>query len=156
MKSSLCHMTLLWTVYSKRRWRPGQPLPYALFAHLEAGRPIEAHNAMFERLVWRMSRCRNTGFPPLNPYLLRCSMATARVNNLPGALGNLGDVLNVDVKKDAEGKRLIARYSVPRNPTKADPRTRIRPTDEPEGEQIYEYCDTDIDRSKNAPPKWSR
>ena len=128
-----------------RRWRPGLPLPYDLFAHLAAGRPIEAHKAMFERLVWENVAVPKYGFPPLNPYLLRCSMATARVNNLPGALSNLGEVLKVPVRKDADGRRLINKFSIPRNPTNTDQRTRIRPEDDPaDAENLYSYCDTDV------------
>lgn len=130
----------------KRRWRPGLPLPQDLFDHLAAGRPIEAHNAMFERLVWENVCIPKYGFPPLNPYLLRCSMATARVNNLPGALANLGAVLDVAVTKDKDGKRLLDKFSVPRQPTKGDARTRILPSDEPEeAERLYAYCDTDVE-----------
>ncbi len=128
-----------------QRWQPGRPLPYDLFIYLAEGGAIESHNAMFERLVWENIAVPKYGFPPLNPYALRCSMATARVNNLPGKLENLGDVLAVDVKKDKDGKRLLDKFSVPRNPTKADPRLRIRPADEPEeAERLYGYCDTDV------------
>lgn len=133
------------------RWRPGLPLPQRLFAHLAAGRPIEAHNAMFERLIWQHVAVRLYGFPPLDPYLLRCSMATARVNNLPGALGNLGDVLALDVVKDKDGTRLINKFSIPRNPTKGDPRLWISPDDDPEdGERLYAYCDRDVATEQNA------
>lgn len=135
----------------RRRWRPGMPLPQDLFDHLAAGHPIEAHNAMFERLVWENICVPKYGFPPLNPYLLRCSMATARVNNLPGALANLGTVLGVEVVKDKDGKRLLDKFSVPRNPTKLDPRTRILPSDEPEeAERLYGYCDTDVEAEQHC------
>ena len=128
-----------------RRWRPGQPLPQELFDHLAAGGLIEAHNAMFERLIWEHVAVPRYGFPPLDPYRLRCSMATARVNNLPGALGNLGDVLGLDTKKDKDGTRLLNKFSVPRNPTKGDPRRWIAPADDPEdAERLYAYCDRDV------------
>ena len=128
-----------------RRWRPGMPDPHDLFEYLAAGGVIEAHNAMFERLVWENIAVPKYGWPALNPYALRCSMATARVNNYPGALEQLGDVLQVATKKDADGKRLLAKFSVPRNPTKADPRTRIRPADDPDdAERLYSYNDDDV------------
>lgn len=134
-----------------RRWRPGMPLPQDLFDHLAAGLPIEAHYAMFERLVWENICVPKYGFPPLPPYQQRCSMATARVNNLPGALGNLGDVLNLETKKDKDGKRLLDKFSIPRNPTKADPRTRITPADDPaDAERLYGYCDTDVTTEQGA------
>lgn len=135
----------------KRRWRPGLPLPVDLFQYLQQGGTIEAHNAMFERLVWENICIPKYGFPPLNPYQLRCSMATARTNNLPGALDNLGDVLAVAVKKDKDGKRLLDKFSKPRNPTKADPRRRILPSDEPdEAERLYAYCDTDVEAEQHC------
>lgn len=134
----------------KRRWRPGQPLPDELFQYLAAGGVLEAHNAMFERLVWANVCVRKYGFPPLPFYSLRCSMAKARVASYPGALANLAKVLGT-TGKDAEGKRLLDKFSVPRNPTKANPATRIRPEDDPEdAEKLYGYCDRDIDAEHDA------
>lgn len=131
--------------HQPRLWRPGMPAPVDLFEYLANGGPIEAHHAMFERLIWENVAVPKLGWPALNPYQLRCSMATARVNNLPGALDNLGDVLQVETRKDADGKRLLAKLSVPRNPTKADARLRIRPDEEPdEAERLYSYCGDDV------------
>jgi DNA polymerase bacteriophage-type len=128
-----------------RRWRPGLPLPQDLFDYLASGGTIEAHYAMFERLVWENICVPKYGFPPLNPPQLRCSMATARVNCLPASLENLGDVLEVPTRKDADGKRLLNKFSIPRNPTKTDPRVRILPDEEPdEAERLYRYNDTDV------------
>ena len=134
-----------------KRWRPGLPLPVDLFAYLAAGGTIEAHNAMFERLVWENIAVPRYGFPPLNPYQLRCSMATARTNNLPGALEKLGAVLGLDVQKDKDGKRLLNKFSIPRNPTKSDPRLRILPADDPDdAERLYSYCDDDVRTEQGA------
>lgn len=131
--------------HAPKLWRPGMPPPTDLFDYLASGGIIEAHNAMFERLVWENVAVPRYGWPALNPYQLRCSMATARVNNLPGALDNLGDVLRVATRKDADGKRLLAKFSVPRNPTKADARTWITPDDDPaDAERLYDYCGTDV------------
>lgn len=138
-----------------QRWRPGLPLPQDLFDYLAAGGVLEAHNVMFERAIWEYVAHRRMGWPSLEPFVqqLRCSMAKARVNALPGALANLSDVLKLPTPKDADGKRLLDKYSVPRNPTKADPRTRIRPTDpgeEVDGEKLYLYCDRDLDAEQGA------
>ncbi len=128
-----------------RRWRPGDPLPADLFAYLAAGHLIEHHNAMFERLIWEHVLVRRYGWPPLNPYQQRCSMATARVNSLPGALGDLSAVLRLPTPKDAAGKRLLDKFSMPRNPTKANPATRVTPADDPaDFENLCGYCDTDV------------
>lgn len=129
----------------KRRWRPSFALPFDLFDYLSRGGLIEAHNSAFEERIWRFVCMRKYGFPPLNPDQLRCSMAKARAHSLPGALGNLTNVLQTKIRKDADGERLLKKFSEPRNPTKKDARLRIRPEEEPEdGERLYSYCDTDI------------
>ncbi len=129
-----------------RRWHPGDPPPLDLFAHVAAGKPLDAHNAMFEYLVWTNICVPKYGWPPLDTlqFPLRCTMATARTNNLPGALEKLGDALDLDVKKDKEGKRLLDRFSKPRNPTKSDPRLRILPADDPDGPALFDYGDQDV------------
>ena len=134
-----------------RRWRPGLPLPTDLIAYLQSGGPIEAHNAMFERLCYWNICIPKYGFPEFSPYQQRCSMAKARVQGLPGALGNLSDVLRLPVPKDAEGKKLLDEFSVPRNPTKKDARHRVMPTEAPERfEKLQAYCDTDILAERGA------
>lgn len=158
-----------------RRWRPGQPPPVDLFTHVAAGRPLESHHAMFERLIWTNVCVRLYGWPPLPPLVQRCSMATARTQCLPGGLEDLGDVLRLDVRKDAEGKRLIRKFCIPRDPTKNDPRTRIMPPtdallaeaqralscglslsgdpellDAAEFERLCLYCDRDVQSEQAA------
>lgn len=134
-----------------RRWRPGQPLPHDLFRHVLNGHPLESHKAMFERLQWMNVCVPKYNWPPLPPGVQRCSMATARTQSLPGALEALGEVLRLDVKKDAEGKRLIRKFCIPRDPTKKDPRLRILPTDDPEDfERLCAYCDRDVQSEQGA------
>lgn len=134
-----------------RRWRPGLPLPHDLFDWVSRGGLVEAHNVMFERLIWHYVATPRHGFPPVPPSQWRCSMAKARVNALPGALGDLTAVLNTPVVKDADGKRLLDKFSVPRKPTKTDPRLRIRPEDDPaDAERLYGYCDTDVESEELA------
>lgn len=131
-----------------KRWRPGaQHMPEELFAWIAAGGHVEAHNVMFERLIWFHVARRKYGFPELPPEQLHCSMATAHVNSFPGGLGDLGEVLRLSVRKNKDGRRLLNRYSIPRNPTKTDPRVWIAPTDpgeEVDGEGLFAYCDEDV------------
>lgn len=130
-----------------KRWRPGLPFPQDLFDWIAAGGRVEAHNVMFERAIWTWVCGPRYGFPPLPPDQLDCSMATARVNQFPGALGDLGDVLQLAVRKNKDGRRLLNRYSIPRNPTKSDPRVWITPDDpgeERDAEGLYSYCDDDV------------
>lgn len=133
-----------------RRWEPGLPPPQDLFDFLAAGGVIEFHNAFFERAIWFWVLVRKYGWPELPFYQVRCSMATARVNNLPPALGDLASVLGV-VAKDADGKRLIRKFSVPQNPTRKQPLTRIYPAMDPEDfENMRTYCDGDAETEAEA------
>lgn len=128
-----------------RVWVPGMPPPADLLAYLAAGGLIEAWNAGFEQWIWNQVCVRRYGFPPLDPRQLRCAMAKARAHALPGKLEEAGRVLNVAVQKDADGKRLLDKFSQPRNPTKKDPRHRIAPADEPqEFSRLVAYNVTDI------------
>ena len=111
----------------RRHWRHGLPSPTDLFAHLTAGGVIEAWNVGFERWVWENVCVPRMGWPAVRPEQWRCAMAKARAHALPGSLDKVGEVLALPVLKDKDGKRLLDKFSVPRNPTQADARRRIRP-----------------------------
>lgn len=129
-----------------RRWRPGLPFPQDLFDWIAAGGWVEAHNVMFERLIWWLVCMPRYGFPPLPERQLSCSSATARVNCFPGKLATLGDALRLPVRKNADGRRLINKFSIPRNPTKRDPRLWITVEEDPEdAEKFFVYCDEDVE-----------
>lgn len=129
----------------RRHWRPGQLPPVDLFAHIAAGRPLEAWNVGFESWVWDNVCVPRLGWPPLPREQLRCAMAKARAHALPGALDKAGAVLAVAEQKDPDGARLLKKFSVPRNPTKADARLRIRPEEDPvDGPKLYAYNVQDI------------
>jgi DNA polymerase len=128
----------------RRRWRQGQPLPADLVDHIQRGQLLEAHNAGFERKIWSRVAVK-LGFPPLRPDQLRCSMAKCRAWSLPPALDDVAGVLQTPIQKDKRGKALMNIFSMPRNPTKADPRTRIRLDDAPSDALDYQaYNETDI------------
>lgn len=141
-----------------RRWRPGQPLPVDLFDHVMAGGVIEAHNAMFERLIVENCCVPKYGWPVFPASAWRCSMATALVSQRPAALGPLAEVLGLDQQKDTEGKRLIKKFCVPQQPIPGlvdkktgkvkrpdQPARRIYPHDDPEDfERFCAYCDQDV------------
>lgn len=108
-------------------WRPGLPLPWDLLAHVMAGGLLEAHNSGFEAWIWAKVCAPRYGWPPIHPDQWRCSMAKSRAFALPGALGDVGAVLGITNRKDADGTRLLDKFSRPRNPTKPDARRRIFP-----------------------------
>lgn len=124
------------------RWLPGEPCPPEI---AEWTGPIEAHNNMFERLAWHHVLTPQHGFPEPDPSQWHCSAATARVNALPGGLERLGAALDLDTRKDAEGKRLMRKFSMPRDRTLKDDRTRVMPADDPVDFAAYDdYCATDV------------
>ena len=142
-----------------RRWRPGQPNPQDLFDHvMRPGAVIEAHNAMFERLICEHVCERLYGWPRFPPAVWRCSMATALVAQRPAALGALAEVLGLGQQKDKEGTRLINKFSIPQQPIVGlvdrktgrvkrpdQPARRIFPHDDPEDfEKFCAYCDQDV------------
>lgn len=109
-----------------RLWLPGMPPPTELFDHIAAGGLLEAWNSAFEWHIWE-NVCKRMGWPPLPYWQLRDAMAKSRAFSLPGALGKAAKVLEVTDQKIDDGKRLLNKFSKPRNPTKKDDRRRIRP-----------------------------
>lgn len=134
-----------------RTWLPGMPNPTELFEYLASGGLIEAHLSGFEHHIWNKVCTRLYGWPRIDLRQFRCSMSKARAFSLPGALGNLGEVLGLAEQKDKEGKRLLDKFSVPRNPTKANPALRIRPEDDPaDAAKLYAYNEQDIRTESDA------
>lgn len=130
----------------KRQWLPGMPEPQDLFDHINRGGLLEAHRVGFEYDVWTYHCVPKLGWPALNPNNLRCSMAKARAHALPGALANVGEVLGIVNQKMADGGRLITKWTMPRKPTKKNPRLRLLPEDDPvDWEKFKAYNLRDID-----------
>ena len=89
-------------------WRPGQPPPTPLLDHVENGRPVVAHGAMFERLIWNrilLSPARR--WPPLRIEQMDCTATRAQALALPRRLERLAAVLETPHQKDLEGARVM-------------------------------------------------
>lgn len=130
----------------KRLWVPGLPNPQDLFDHLVNGKLLEAWNVGFEYWIWTHVATKKYEWPHLPVRQLRCAMAKARAHALPGHLADAGKVLDIEQKKREDGKRLLNKFSMPRNPTKNDARTRIRPQDDPDDAlNLYQYNIRDIE-----------
>ena len=130
----------------KRLWIPGMPPPLDLFAHIQAGGLLEAWNSSFEFHMWTNVCFARMGWPELPLAQYRDAMAKSRAHSLPGGLEKAGEILRVKSPKIEDGKRLLKKFSVPRNPTKNDPRTRIKPEEDlVDADKLYEYNLGDID-----------
>lgn len=130
------------------RWRPPQPCPPEIVAHVEAGGTISAFNAAFERLLWQKILTPRYGWPEAKTEQFRCAAATAAAMALPRDLEGLGAALGLEVQKDKEGKALIRFFSIPRRPKKGEDPDGIyfhEPADYPEKfERFHDYCDVDV------------
>lgn len=132
-------------------WRPGLPLPLDLFAAIEQGAVLEAWNSAFERWIWDEVCVPKYGFPAWPYRQQRCDMAAARAHSLPGSLGEAGDVIRANVRKDKRGDALIKRFCMPRDPTIVDKRKRVYlvwgPDDRARVEALYAADGVE-------PPRW--
>lgn len=129
----------------ERLWTPGMPPPQDLFDHLAKGGLIEAWNSSFEFHLWNQVCHKRMGWPALPFTQLRDATAKSRAHSLPGELGAVGKILGIKDLKIADGKRLIKKFSVPRNPTKNNPATRTRPEDDlVDAQNLYNYNIGDI------------
>lgn len=129
----------------ERIWLPGCPPPLDLFHHLTRGGLMEAWNVSFEFYIWQNVCVPKLGWPPIQLSQLRCAMAKARAFAMPGKLDNAAKVTQIADQKIKDGQRLINKFCRPRNPTKANPDTRIRPLEDPvDGPKFWGYNLGDI------------
>lgn len=126
-------------------WRPGYPEPVALLMHIASGGLVVAHNAAFERTIWRMMKSlyKLHHWPDILIEQQSCTMARALAMHLPADLETLMHVLESPVQKDMEGAALMKRMAKPK---------RIHPDgscewhDEPANiGRIMLYCGTDVE-----------
>jgi DNA polymerase len=80
---------------------------------------ISAHNAGFERVIWKHVMTRY-GFMDLDESKLKCTAAKAAMHNLPRYLEGACKALDLPVKKDAVGKSLMLKLCKPRKATKGE------------------------------------
>lgn len=93
---------------------------WELFQWVESGQPIEAHNAWFERGIWKNQMAPVYGWPEIRQDQWRCSAAKAAAHTLPRALEDAGEVLDLDEQKDMEGSALMKKLTKPRKPRKKE------------------------------------
>ena len=98
-----------------------------------------AFNAAFEML------CLKKYFPDADYTNWECTSVLALYCSLPARLDNVSKALKLGKAKDSRGKRLIQFFSVPRKPTKTNPKTRNMPEDAPvKWAEFIEYNRQDV------------
>jgi DNA polymerase len=133
-----------------RHWFPGMPAPQDLFDHVTAGGLLEAHNSLFEYLIWFYVATPKLGWPVLPLRSLRCSSSKARAYSYPGGLDRITKIIGGELKDSVLGKKVIRRYCCPRQPTKNDNRRRIAPGDDAGIIELYQYNVQDIVAETNV------
>lgn len=100
-----------------------------------------AQNANFERTC--VAKHFGLEMPPAQ---WRCTMVHGVILGLPASLDAMSSALNLQQRKDKEGKALIRYFCMPCKPTKANGgRTRNLPEHAPEKwEKFMEYCVQDV------------
>lgn len=134
-------------------WTPNAPLP-AWLSRLDECE-LHAHNARFERLIWR--HCLHD-WPQPRLSQWHCTAAQAAAAGLPRALGRAAIAAGLPIEKDREGKRLIRKLCQPRRPTLADKSKWCN--DLRELTRLYDYCarDVEVERllARRLPPLCDR
>lgn len=127
-------------------WTPDDHIcPPELAAHIRSGGVMVAHNAAFERVIWRYIMTPRYGWPEPAVEQWRCTMAMAYAMALPGSLDNMLAALGTDQRKDMAGHRLMMTMAKPRRPKKGDPvGGTLWWDDEERRQRLYAYCKDDV------------
>jgi len=146
--------------------------PEELFEHIAQGGLVEAHNAFFERVVWRNVMTEQHLWPEVPHEAWRCSAAKASAHSLPRDLENACQAVNLPIEKDMDGRKLMLKLTKPRQmlkaeieqwceetgwfddhdrlPGKKNPALPIVYHENPEElERLWEYCKQDV-RAEHA------
>lgn len=117
-------------------WVMGSRDPKSLFALLDEGHHVEAHNVGFEYAIWQ-NVCRRMDWPEIAEDRWLDLMATACYYAMPAALDRLARVCGYE-GKDPEGGRLITRYS------KLNLKTSKRDIPPEDLQKFVDYCVKDV------------
>lgn len=129
-------------------WSPVIPSPYGELkrALLDPDVMIVAHNAMFEQVITRFVLSRLITNPEIKTIPTSrwyCTAAMANVLALPRRLEGACLALDLPVKKDMDGRRLILKMCKPRRETQNNKnKWHCNVSDL---KRIMEYCQTDIE-----------
>jgi DNA polymerase len=133
-------------------WIPERgPCPPDLWLALKNGATIVAHNAGFEKAItnfvlpryYKLTLEQIDFFRTLPIERFKCTAAKAANCSLPRGLDPLCQALDLPIKKDMEGNRLMKKYMKPRKPSLHNPATRW--DDKWELRRIYKYCLVDLE-----------
>jgi DNA polymerase len=99
-----------------------------------------AHNATFERLMWRHILTERYGWPVIEDMRWYCTQTAGVIAGLPPSLDKMTKCLDMDHQKDSEGHALMLKMCKPRN-AKKGPRWL---QDEKSLQRLALYCERDV------------
>lgn len=121
-----------------------------LFFWILDGGLIEAHNSWFERGIWTNVMIPRHGWIDVPSSSWRCSAAKAATHALPRGLEDAGEALDLAIKKDLIGAKLLKRLAKPRKVRKKELANGVSPDailyheSRLEFERLFEYCRQDV------------
>lgn len=127
-------------------WRMGEPCPTAVKLAVLDGDLICAHNAAFERIIWRDVLAARHGWPVPALEQWRCTMVRAYALALPGSLENAAAAVGMTEAKDMEGHRLMMQMAKPRRREKDG--TLVWWDDDDRLSRLYAYCKQDVETER--------
>jgi len=125
----------------KGLWVPGLPFPQKLLDHRDCGGFFEAHYVIMETSMWFHQLQAKLDIKM--PTRWRDTLAVCAYRSLPLGLDNVGEVLDLPLKKDKRGKYLIQKLCKPRKATIKDDSKWLEDWDLLM--ELYDYCDQDRD-----------
>lgn len=126
------------------RWFVNDPIPPRLMeAMLDPECIFVAHNAGFEKDIWRQILVPLFGWPDVPNNRWHCTQAMAAMRVIPQDLESAVKVMGLPLAKDMEGNKLTLGLS------KLDKKTRMLPPRTPEIlQRVSAYCDGDVHAQK--------
>ncbi len=125
-----------------------------LWAWIDAGKAVEAHNVWFEFCIWKNILVPRHGWPEVPLTSWRCSAAKAAIHALPRGLDDVVKALHLPVQKDMEGSKVMMKMTKPRKSRKKEremwAKEGVKPPrylwhETPELlERLIQYCRKDV------------
>lgn len=129
------------------RWIPGEPIPQAWIDATNNPKVIfVAHNAGFEKAVYRFIMVRVYGWPLIPSERYHDTMASAAQHGLPMAVEKLARVLRLGNQKWMEGSKITRAMSKPISRGK---RKGMFDRDPTKLAIVYDYCDLDVEAQRD-------
>lgn len=140
---------MAWRIDSRpvRVWTPGQRMHDELFAYIHGGGEVVAHNANFERTIWRQIMAPRYSLPDIPLERWRCTMAQARALALPAGLEDCCAAIGLPIRKDPIGYGVMLKFCKPRkvNDDGTFEWWHDDPAQAEKLDHLYEYCANDVE-----------